>query len=86
MNPYSARTPVVGLAALTLLESLLIALRERDVLSEQEMTGLKDDVVAAHRHAALTGDKALHNAVADLVAGVDGPGNGLFSLRTPKGS
>lgn len=84
MENYAARIPIVGLAALTVLESLLISLRERNVLSEEEMAGLKDDVIAAHRNASLEGDKALHDGVADLVSGMGAARDGIFALRTPK--
>lgn len=85
METYATRSPVVGLAALSLLESLLISLRERNVLSEEEVTSLKEDVIAAHRNAAATSDKPLHDAVADLVSGIGQARDGTYALRSPKG-
>lgn len=85
MATHPTGSPIVGMAALSLLESLLISMREHDLLSEKQVADLKDDVVAAHRYAATKGDKVLHDAVADLVAGVNGPRNGTYALRKSKG-
>ena len=56
---------VSGLAALSIVESLLLALKDRKLLSEQEIAGLLQDTERAHRDVPGTdAEKALHRAVA----------------------
>ena len=43
---------MTGLAALTICESLLLALMENDVLDRQEIRGLLKDAASTHRQAA----------------------------------
>jgi hypothetical protein len=66
-----------GLAALGICESLLIALSERKIISEQEMRDLLTDVAATHSEAALHARAPdRHQAVVEIVqrilAGKDG--------------
>jgi hypothetical protein len=57
-----------GLAALSICESLLIALTERKIISEQETRGLLTDVAAAHSEAALhVPAPERHQAVVEIV-------------------
>ncbi len=50
----SAHSQISGLAALTICESLLLALTERHVLDKQEVRGLLLDAATAHGNAATT--------------------------------
>jgi hypothetical protein len=45
-----------GLAALSICESLLLALEESKVLSHRDARGVLEDAAAAHRKAVGTGD------------------------------
>jgi hypothetical protein len=57
-----------GIAALGICESLLIALTERGILSDEDVRGLLSDVAAAHIEAAGTApDPGRHHAVARIV-------------------
>lgn len=58
----------VGLAALSICESLLLSMGERGLLDELETKNLLEDVIAVHHNAAEAGDNpVLHTAVAQLV-------------------
>ena len=66
-----------ALAALGICESLLIALSELQIISEQETRALLTDVAAAHNEAALNARAPeSHQAVVEIVkrilAGKDG--------------
>ena len=57
-----------GLAALTICESLLLALTERDVLDNQEVRGLLKDAATAHGNAATTAnDPEMHLAAQAVI-------------------
>ena len=57
-----------GLAALTICESLLLALTERDVLDNQEVRGLLIDAATAHGNAATTAnDPEMHLAAQAVI-------------------
>jgi hypothetical protein len=57
-----------GLAALGICESLLIALSERKIISEQEMRDLLTDVAATHSQAALHARAPeRHQAVVEII-------------------
>lgn len=57
----------LAIAALSICESLLLALEDRGLIDEGERQGLLEDVVAAHLAAAARGDPATHKAVARVV-------------------
>ena len=58
----------VGLAALSICESLILSLGDRGLLDERETKGLLEDVITTHQNVAPTSDDpALHNAVVRLV-------------------
>ncbi len=64
----STHTQTVGLAALTICESLLLALTERDVLDQQEVRGLLLDAAESHRNAASTADDpGIHIAAQEII-------------------
>lgn len=59
---------VAGLAALSICESLLLALKDRKILPEEEIRGILVDAAAAHTNApAGPGQAALHKAVAAVI-------------------
>ena len=64
----SKPTDVSGVAALTILESLLLALKDRKVLPEHEILGVLEDAAAAHDNQS-SGDESgqLHKAVSALI-------------------
>jgi hypothetical protein len=73
-----------GVAALSLCESLILALKERGVLDEAEIQGLLEDVCSAHRNAAAEGDDPeLHESVADIADEIMNGGNSVRLLRKP---
>jgi hypothetical protein len=77
MAKEASFSEAAGLAALGICESLLIALRELKVISEQETRDLLTDVAAAHNEADRTARAPeKHQAVVDIVqrilAGKDG--------------
>ncbi|NNU82159.1 hypothetical protein HMH01_17110 [Halovulum dunhuangense] len=71
---------IAGLAALSICESLLLALNDRKILPENEIVGVLSDAAAAHMHAPAGGDDAMHAAVAALINGILAGGN---SVRRP---
>ena len=77
MAKEASFSEAAGLAALGICESLLIALSERKIISEQEMRDLLTDVAATHSEAALHARAPdRHQAVVEIVqrilAGKDG--------------
>lgn len=77
-----ADNATAGVAALSICESLLLSLRDRGVLDEDEIRGLLADVRTAHLNAADTGDEQeLHNGVAEVVKLIIDGGNSIRSGR-----
>jgi len=77
MAKEASFSEAAGLAALGICESLLIALRELKIVSEQETRDLLTDVVAAHKEAAHTArapekHQAVVGIVQRILAGKDG--------------
>jgi hypothetical protein len=67
-----------GLAALGICESLLIALSELKIISEQEARDLLTDVAATHNEAALTARAPeKHQAVVDIIQRMLAGNNGV---------
>ena len=65
---HTPQTNAEGLAALGICESLVIALTDLQVLSEEEARGLLTDVVDTHADKAATStDPARHQAVVDII-------------------
>jgi hypothetical protein len=72
-----------GVAALSICESLILALKERGVLDDAEIHGLLEDVRSAHRNAAADGDdRDLHDSVADIADEIMNGGSPVRLLRT----
>ena len=73
-----------GVAALSVCESLILALKERGVLDDAEIRGLLEDVRSAHRNAAADGDERdLHDSVADIADEIMNGGTPVRLLRKP---
>jgi hypothetical protein len=74
-----------GVAALSVCESLILALKERGVLDDAEIHGLLEDVCSVHRNAAADGeDPDLHESVADIADELMNGGNSVHLLRKPR--
>jgi hypothetical protein len=67
-----------GQAALTICESLLLALNDRNILPEREIVGILRDAAAAHEEAP-PGDglEEMHFAVAALINRIIAGGNSV---------
>ena len=66
---------IAGTAALSICESLLLALNDHKILPEAEIVGVLRDAAAAHENSP-TGDKdELNAAVAALINGILAGGN-----------
>ncbi len=69
---------VAGLAALTIVESLLLALNDADILPEKEIMGILRDAVAAHENAPKTdGLHETHVKVAEMIQKIIDGGNSV---------
>ena len=64
-----------GQAALTICESLLLALSERKILPESEIIGILKDAAATHEFVPSDDDAEKHAAVAALI-------NQMISIRS----
>lgn len=72
---------VAGLAALSICESLMLALGDLKILPEKEAIGIISDAAAAHRGAGSSPESiARHLAVADVLDRILAGGN---SIRRP---
>lgn len=70
-----------GVAALSICESLLLALGDLEIMGEKEALGVIDDAAAAHRGAgASTQNAALHLEVVAILERIIAGGN---SIRRP---
>lgn len=70
---------VSALAALGILESLMLALNDHKILPEAEIVGILKDAASAHANAT-SGDMEMHKAVAKLITAIVDSGN---SVRRP---
>lgn len=67
-----------GLAALTICESLLLALNDRNILPESEIIGILRDAAATHQGAHKDAYNAdTHRAVFDLITLIIDGGNSV---------
>jgi hypothetical protein len=65
-----------GLAALSICEALLLAMKDHRVLPEHEIVGVLRDAAATHENAAGIDDASeYHRAVADLINAITAGGN-----------
>ncbi|NOD37144.1 MULTISPECIES: hypothetical protein [unclassified Ruegeria] len=57
-----------GMAALSICEALLLAIKDRELLPEHEIVGVLRDAAAAHEAAVGNSDeKVMHQAAAALI-------------------
>jgi hypothetical protein len=73
-------TDIAGHAALSICESLLLALNDGKILPEHEIVSILRDAAAAHEGAPGLGEAEMHKAVAALINGILAGGN---SVRRP---
>ena len=67
-----------GMAALSLCESLLLALNDADVLPESEIKGVLKDAAASHENAGGSeAEREMHRAVAGLIDRIIASGNSV---------
>lgn len=67
-----------GLAALTICESLLLALNDQKILPEREIMGVLRDAVATHQNAPSDAYSAdVHEQVAALISRIIDGGNSV---------
>lgn len=72
----------LALAALALIESLILELRERELLGEAELSGLLDDAADAHARAAEeAGAAAYHRDVCEVINTLRGGGNSVQVIK-----
>lgn len=71
---------VAGTAALSICESLLLALNDHKILPEAEIVGILRDAASAHATAPEDGKAEMHQAVARLINAILAGGN---SVRRP---
>jgi hypothetical protein len=67
---------VSALAALGILESLMLAMKDYKILPEAEIVGILQDAAFAHAKAT-TGDMEMHRAVAALIMAILDGGNSV---------
>lgn len=68
---------IAGTAALSICESLLLALNDRNILPEKEILGILRDAAAAHEFAVGADQAKMHAAVAALINGILAGGNSV---------
>jgi hypothetical protein len=68
---------IAGRAALSICESLLLALNDRNILPESEIVGILRDAAAAHEFAPDSAERETHAAVAALINGILAGGNSV---------
>lgn len=72
----SERTDYAGMAALSICEALLLAMKDLQVLPEHEIVGVLRDAAAFHENADGTGtDIERHHAAASLIHQIISNGN-----------
>ncbi len=70
-----ARDDVAGTAALSICEALLLALSDRNILPESEISGILDDAAAAHEYASDVENAEMHAAVVALIGAIQTGGH-----------
>lgn len=67
-NSTDMKDAAAGLAALTICESLLLALSDLKVMGEKDTGAVLDDAAAAHRSAGISTQEAtLHHEVVAII-------------------
>ncbi|MCC1482706.1 hypothetical protein J1C52_13720 [Roseibaca sp. Y0-43] len=68
---------IAGTAALSICESLLLALNDRNILPEKEIIGILKDAAAAHEFVPDSENSETHAAVAALINAILAGGNSV---------
>lgn len=77
-DPTDMKSTASGIAALSICESLLLALSDLKIMSVNETSGVLKDAAAAHRNAGGTGDEAAtHQQVAAIIERILAGGNSV---------
>jgi hypothetical protein len=71
---------IPGTAALTICESLLLALNDLDIIPEHKIMDILEDAATTHENVPDGGDHVLHQGVATLIRKIIRGGN---SVRRP---
>lgn len=80
-TPTDVHSTASGLAALSICESLLLAMGDLKIMGSQEAIGVITDAAAAHRGAGVSArDIAMHAEVAAILDRIVAGGN---SVRRP---
>jgi hypothetical protein len=79
-QPMTDPHALAGIAALSICESLLLALNDAKILPEKEIMGVLIDAAAAHAAPPIDGEAEMHAAVAALINAIIAGGN---SVRRP---
>lgn len=80
-NPFDIKGAASGIAALSICESLLLALNDLKIMEAQETTGLLHDAAVAHRKAGGTAPElAMHKEVALIIERIIAGGNSVPHL------
>ena len=77
-SPTDLRSAASGIAALSICESLMLALGDLNILGEVDAIGVIKDAASAHRGAgASPEDVAMHKAVAAILDQIVAGGNSV---------
>ncbi len=77
-DPIDVKGAAPGLAALSICESLLIALSDLEIMAPKETAGVLRDAASAHRHAGGAGDgAAMHREVAAIIERIGAGGSSV---------
>lgn len=80
-NSANVNDAAIGLAALSICESLLLAMTDLKLLNETDAIGIVQDAASAHREAGTTEHQAaLHREAATILDQIISSGN---SIRRP---
>jgi len=72
---------VSGVAALSICESLLLALNDQKIMTDAQISGLLEDAAAAHENAVATAqDPEAHRQTSDLIRKISSKGNSVRDL------
>jgi hypothetical protein len=80
-NSTETKGAAAGLAALSICESLLLALSDLEIMGEKDAGGVLEDAAAAHRSAAASRrDAGLHLEVVAIIDRIIAGGNSIPRL------
>lgn len=73
----NVQSDIAGAAALSICESLLLALNDRNILPEKEILGILLDAAEAHERAGEIKDAERHAAISALIHAIINGGNSV---------